>query len=388
MNFDQRLLEWVLFFSGFTAERVETAVQQLQAWSIPHLEAELAEATVDNALAATLLVESVNYLTSIGVPQARLLKKLRGDRDVWPTYAEIRAAKILAAPFKEHAEFELEPQRASGKHADFKVRLVGEEEAVFVEFKAVGLSDAETSFCARMAPHMSNLLPPRGHTAFHGDLETKPFAIRPDCRAHVAAAAAAAVASLPQFPQHLSAVSVVAHHSESTYLRRLIGRLLNEVASQIPEGERGWAAFFWTNGVAAREILRTIRWDEVPERIAGILLVGDVVAFPSPNVHTYYLPLPRGMPADAQSQLLSSGTSKTGATVLSAIETSSGVRATLVADRRDEPPRDLLRRDGRRRIPPFQFMMDRDRGEFATRGIPPIHCDTIQEGELFGVEPG
>jgi hypothetical protein len=103
--------------------------------SIPHLEAELAEATVDNALAATLLVESVNYLTSIGVPQARLLKKLRGDRDVWPTYAEIRAAKILAAPFKEHAEFELEPQRASGKHADFKVRLVGEEEAVFVEFK-------------------------------------------------------------------------------------------------------------------------------------------------------------------------------------------------------------------------------------------------------------
>jgi hypothetical protein len=36
-------------------------------------------------------------------------------------------AKILAAPFKQHAEFELEPRRVSGKHADFKVRLIGEE---------------------------------------------------------------------------------------------------------------------------------------------------------------------------------------------------------------------------------------------------------------------
>jgi len=125
MDFDRNLLDWVQYFCGFPPERVETAVRTIQSWSIRHLETELADATVDNALAATLLVESVEYLVSIGVPAVRLLKKLRDDRDVWPTYAEIRAAKLLAAPFKKQASFELEPLRASGKHADFKVRVIG-----------------------------------------------------------------------------------------------------------------------------------------------------------------------------------------------------------------------------------------------------------------------
>jgi hypothetical protein len=388
MNFDGELLRWVLYFTGFAANRVERALVALGSWGIPRLAAAFSEATIDNAITATLLVESVEYLVSIGTPKDRLLKKLRDDHEVWPTYAEIRAAKLLAAPFKQYAGFELEPLRASGKHADFKVRIIGEDEPVFVEFKAIGLSDAEASFCSRMGPQLQSLLPRRGYTAFHGGIATAPFTIRPEYRAHVDATAAAAVASLPDFPERLAAVSVVAHGSESTYRRRLIGRLINEAAKQVPEGDRGWAAFFWTNGIPARDILKELRWEEVPERIAGLVLVGDAVAFPSPNVHSYYLPLPRKMPADAKSELLSSETSRTGDIVLSAIETSSGVRATLVADRSTDPPRELLRRDGARRIQPFQFMMDRDRGEFARRAVPPIHRESANEVELFGEDPG
>jgi hypothetical protein len=86
--------------------------------AITHVADELLAPNADALVGAILLVESVDSLVERGVPQTKLLSKLRGDSAVWPAWAEIRAASVIANHTPEEATLIAEAGRAEGRHAD------------------------------------------------------------------------------------------------------------------------------------------------------------------------------------------------------------------------------------------------------------------------------
>src|SRR5690606_33527595 len=154
----------------------------------------------------------------------------------------------------------------------------------------------------------------------------------------------------------------VGHGGEERYLRRLTLRLAREVASQIPEGEAGWAAFYWTNGAPVSQLLEHLEWDLVPTRIHGIILVGDAIVFPDANVHTFIHFIERGCHSDQERRVNTSHNRAYVRTTLTEVERSSGVRAVLARVSEDGNVRTLIRRDGSKRISPFILILDADPG--------------------------
>src|SRR4051794_16684377 len=81
--FDSFVLYWVRRLTGLEPARVEEAANTLAAWAIPHLSCELlGKASIDAAVATTLVVEATDRLVESGVERTKLMAKLRGDRDV------------------------------------------------------------------------------------------------------------------------------------------------------------------------------------------------------------------------------------------------------------------------------------------------------------------
>ena len=147
---DDFLLSWVETLTGQQKERVREAAHHVASWAIPHVTSELLERpSIDNAIAALNLSSSVQALAQAGVPENKLLSKLRNDRDVWPTWTEFRAAALLMRTTQ--AKFGLEVNRSTGKHPDYQVSVRGSAPAS-IEFKAIGLSDQEADFCRRVSP--------------------------------------------------------------------------------------------------------------------------------------------------------------------------------------------------------------------------------------------
>lgn len=68
--------------TGLEPSRVETARRSISKLAICHVERELLKLTVDSAIGATLLAESLDDLTGRGVEYTRLVSKLRKDPDV------------------------------------------------------------------------------------------------------------------------------------------------------------------------------------------------------------------------------------------------------------------------------------------------------------------
>ncbi len=93
---ERDLLVAVHKLTGLDPGRVSHARAAIRALGIAHLTRELLQPTIDAAVGATLLADSVEVLTARGVPRLKLESKLRKDRDVWPTWAELRAARNLA----------------------------------------------------------------------------------------------------------------------------------------------------------------------------------------------------------------------------------------------------------------------------------------------------
>jgi hypothetical protein len=92
---DESLLYWTEVLTGLERDRVVRARTEVASWGYAHVSNALLEGTVDAAVAATLLVESIEHIVAHGPPVESLRKKVRKDRDVWGTWAEIRAADIL-----------------------------------------------------------------------------------------------------------------------------------------------------------------------------------------------------------------------------------------------------------------------------------------------------
>lgn len=357
---DQGLLGWVEKLTGLVPERVNDALGRITSWRISHLDRQLLQnPCVDTAVAITLLAEAIQKLCAGGVPEEKLLAKLRRDPDVWPTWAELRAATLLLTVLESGGMFHMEPDRRKGKHADF--RLISKDgEPHSIEFKAIGLSDEEADFCRRVAPALYALVPPLGLLTLHSRLDLPQVPLHRCDLKSMHANALQATTVIPNFPEGLSALEIVGHGGEANYLRRVCLRLQKEATQQIAASESGWAAFYWTNGAPISSVLAHLRWEDLPERLVGLIFLGGAVAFPDANIHSYRHILPRGADPTLSPLTFSPSKYDLGRLVFERFQASSGVRATLLAGGELGEQTELLRRDGRRRILPFNLLLDRD----------------------------
>jgi hypothetical protein len=111
-------------------------------------------------------------------------------------------------------------------------------------------------------------------------------------------------------------------------------------------------------------VQRTIPWPDVPRHVQGFILLGCGVAFPHRQIHCFVRPIPRAVDPRTELEMRSLvGQERLAELVRDRFEASSGVRATLLTVGR----RDLVVRDGSRRILPFNLLMDRDPPEAGRR---------------------
>lgn len=356
MQHDPFILLWSEKLTGLEPERISAARDELASWDFPRLSAELLSDTVDDYVATTLLVEGVRKLEEAGVPRVRLLKKLRLDNEVWSTWSEFRTADILLRWMGE-AELRLEEGKSRGAHADFRFVLPEDQPAQSVEVKAVGLSDEEVDFCARMAPSLDRMLPREGLGHLHAPINGAPPKIPRELRRELSREARRRTGGFPGWQPGLRGITIVAHGSEASYGRRVGGRVA-QAARQLPVDDAGWVAIPWSNGAPYEVVAANIPWTEIPSHVEGVFLVGCGVAFPHPQIHCFATPIPRGTPAIVELELrsLEPGQDELAAIVLERFERSSGVRPTLL----QIGSRTILRRDGSRRVLPFNLLMDDD----------------------------
>jgi hypothetical protein len=355
------IFHWLEILMGIEPERARRAIRTIESWGIESVTRELvSEATIDNALAAMRLSEAVDELTKAGVPESKLLGKLRRDRGLWPTWAEIRAAHLLRSV--TGADVQLEPNRDTGKHSDYALSFKGGQ-PVPIEFKAIGLSDEEQQFCQRISPELDRLVPPFGFLTVHAYLDTRGVNADRDTIDKMHLAARSAADKLDGFPKALAGVTIVGHGGEHNYSRRLATRLQNEVSFQIPEGAQGWGAFYWTNGAPLHNVIRAVQQIAHTKKLAGIVLLGDAVAFPARQVHSFVSVFNASALKESTEDPIpvkSTVDDKYGKDVLTRFERSSGVRAMLLATTHGGKLVELVRRDGKRRILPFNFLIDAD----------------------------
>jgi hypothetical protein len=357
------LTYWTEALTGLDPERVTAARQTVAGWEFDHVSRELLDDSVDAAVAAVLLVEGIEALDQRGVDYKRIRKKLRNDPAVWGTWAEVRAASALLYWAGPDAELRLEEGRSKGAHADFRILLPEDEVATSVEVKAVGLSDDDVAFCQRMAPSLPRLVPKIGLGHIHAPMNAAPPELsRAERRARERDARKKA-RHVPYYPTGLRGAAIVGHGSEERYANRVAKRV-EQAVRQLPTDDECWVAILWSNGAPLREVANTIRWDDIPRHVRGILLVGSGVAFPHRNIHVFVMPVERDRDADADIELQTlnaeEGMQELAALILGHFERSSGVRATLLYG----GARELVRRDGNKRILPFNLMLDPDPVQF------------------------
>lgn len=356
----RELLTWTDRLTGLDPDRVLRAISTIEQWAITSLSQRLARPrTIDDAVRAVLLAEGVAHLVARGAPTNKLLSKLRDDAQFEAVWAEIRCASVLAESHDEDVEVVLEHGKRQGAHADIRLLFPEGPPYTSVEVKAVGLSDDEVDFCARMRQSLDVVIPPFGMVTVPAPLDGKPPVWTPQLAAHHRHEAARRAAGVPNYPAGMAAAVIVARGAEDAYIRRAVSRVQAAVR-QLPLGDECWVALYWTNGAPARQVATAVDWASIPGHVAGLLFIGSVVAFPHRDINVFIIAAPRDLRPDSQRVVESSLDVHFADTVLNRAESSSGVRATLIRGNVRGKRRQLLRRDGRERLPPFNLVLDRD----------------------------
>jgi hypothetical protein len=354
---DDGLYYWVDTLTGLERERVSSALDEIASWGWKHTTDAFLCDEVDSAVAGTLLVEAIDELVSGGIDRARVLKKVRQDRQVWGTWAELRAGALLRTMVFPEAEMLLEDGRSQGAHADLRFLLEGHEDgATSVEIKAIGLSDDEVAFSRRMAPALPKLLPKTGLSHGHAALEAPAPKMTKEMRRAMHKEAAKALREVPLYPTGLRGAAIVGHGSQEHYARRVAGKVAGAVR-QLPTTDTCWVAVYWSNGAPMSDVAAAIDWLEIPAHVVGIMLVGSGVAFPHRQIHCFAAVLHRDAADEEPMDVVSLvDLDELAKLVLERFQSSSGVRPTLLK----AGQRVLLYRDGSRRIFPFNLLLDRD----------------------------
>jgi hypothetical protein len=357
----ESLLGWGERLVGLERERTERAVRELAGWRLPHLTEEfLDRADLDALVGGVLLVESVESLCEHGIPRNKLMKKLRDARDPWPVWAEIRSAAILVGYPGWDIQLEMEALRSRGKHADFRVTW-DDGSQTSIEFKAVGLSEAELSFHQRAADQFEALLPPIGLSNAHGYLD-QPLRVSQAKRDRAWRRSKKLDRTLRRQPltagwAGLRGIAVVGHYTEGSYLARVRSRI-QRALDQLPEGEDSWIAFWWGNGAPMEGVQQLLDSLKAPPHIAGLMFIGQAVAVPWADISCFILGAPRGA-VPGQREVHSAVDDALAERVLERFDSSSGVRPTLLRSAGADAPQ-LMRRDGSRRLTPFNLLFDSD----------------------------
>jgi hypothetical protein len=377
------LFDFTEKLTGLAPARARAGRERVRELQIPHLDRELVSPeTVDAVVASLLLAEGIDALVERGIERTRLVSKLRNDPDVWPTWAELRAADQLGNVLSDDAELALEPDRARGRHADFRAwsptgRVFGflpdsGSTHVSIEFKALGLSDQEASFCRRAVPTLRALTPSDGFVTVHAPIKISRDGVwvNRQRRRHMQEEAARLALVLPRHTSGMSGAVVVAHGTEGAYVARLRSRLV-EAFAQLPNGHSSWVAFHWSNGAPFRLISEALNSVDRPSNLLGVVLIGSAVAFPYPDIHNFLMWGVVG--ADGEDiEFRSELDDAVARTVFERIDASTGVRATIV---RGSPgggrqPQPVVLRDGSRRILPYVLLIDRDPDPMSHRAVP------------------
>jgi hypothetical protein len=353
---DALLLDWTEKLTRLNPERVATARDEVASWEFPNVSAALLAENLDGYIACPLLVEAMHRLGHAGIDHSRLLKKLRTEPDAWSTWAEFRVASSLLELHLSDAELRLEEGKSAGAHADFRF-LLRQAKPLSVEVKAVGLSDEEAEFCERMGPSLPMLLPKEGLGHVHAPVDGDPPKLNRDTRRFLDREAKRRQRSAPMWARGLHGAVIAAHDSEVSYARR-VGQRVAKAARQLPTSDDGWVAIHWSNGAPIQLVRESIPWDEIPDHVHGVFLVGCGVVFPHRQIHCFATPLPRDLPAGAELGVISVDPAQDdlATLVLDLFERSSGVRATLLQVRGQK----LLLRDGSVRFFPFSLLMAPD----------------------------
>jgi hypothetical protein len=345
-------------FFNVPLEELLAADATVAEWGLPHVVTRLLEPTNADAVVATLfLAQSVEELTARDVPPTKLMSKLRNDPDLWPTWAELRAAAKIAATLPDDATFELEASRAKGKHPDFQIGFADGDE-VEIEFKAIGLSDAEIEFSRRAAEVLPSLVPPHGFVTVHSPDLAAPIRLSREKRREGFKEAKKLVKNLWPGARGAAGAVIVGHGAEDNYTRRLAQRL-QEAFDQFTGTKRCWAAFHWTNGAPSRLIAEALATVEIPRRVEAMVFVGSA-AHPG-QIHNYLLQSrrPFRIPSPDTTEVISE-TPDMARGVLQRVEESASVRPTILRVPTKRGMRDLIRRGGEERILPFNLVLDSD----------------------------
>ena len=356
-NAQDAVAYWVARLWGISPERQAAAHQCIDDWGIPHLREALAPGIADRAVASVFLVESFDALVERGIDAKKLLGKLRGDLDIWPTWAELRSAGLLARHTDLDARFLVEPDRSKGRHADFAFEYAdGTRHSI--EFKAIGLSDAEANFGERMGPLLPGLLPRVGVSTMHLlDSTTDVVMNRAERRAHRLRAERLAK-NLHPVARGIAAATIVGHGTAPTYATRL-ARRFHEAIEQLPTDNSCWVAFHWSNGSPVTMVRRALAAAEIPEHVTGVVLTGTI-AIPG-SIDNFIVIFPRPFDSTDGEEIWNSDTTVEDAqAIFTSVDRSSGLRPTYIRVPYAGRTYDFIRRTGDQRIFPFNLVLDPD----------------------------
>jgi hypothetical protein len=359
--------------TGLDVERVEAGLAEVANWKLPLVASEFVDRLdMDAIVGGVLLAESLDALQAQGVPRSKLMKKLRDAvhvNELWAVWAEIRAAAILIGYPGEDLRVEIEAPGTGAKRPDYRW-ILPDGSGLWLEFKAVGLSDPELDWHDRAAAQFDWLLPPAGLSTLHGCLTAR-LMVGMDKRNRAWRESERVAGQLAQeLPgtgwDEVRGISVVGHQTEDTYLCRARSAIKTAV-DQLPRDQESWVALWWGNGAptqAAADLLDSV---DAPENVTGIVFIGQSIAVPWSQISCFIVQVPRGAEIGAH-EMRSSVHAGLARRVMERYESSAGVRPTLL---QTPSGQDLLRRDGNRRLFPFNLLFDADPRKLAAPHRPP-----------------
>jgi len=367
---------WAHRLFGISERRQADAQRTIAHWGIRHISRALSQDDLDGAIAAVLLTEGVDELARRGADANRLVGKLRRDPDVWPTWAEIRAAALFARHAPEGARLVLEPRGPCGRRSDFA--LLNGQHRMNIEFKALGLSDEESAFEASMGLLLERLLPRRGLLTMHVGHPAPTINLsRAERRMRKREAEKRAKYLLPPLSS-IATATIVGHGTEPGYARRLSDRFL-EACRQLDPDDESWVGFHWSNGASVESVRAALASIPVPSFIAGVAVVGSV-GLPG-RLDNYVVMMPTPFGADGGEDRWGSDT-ELGPTkaAFGYVNASAGVRPTYIATIGGPGRIRLLHRRGQRRIHPYNVVLDPDPSRYGRPLAPQDRARYFPEG--------
>jgi hypothetical protein len=233
---------------------------------------------------------------------------------------------------------------------------------VSIEFKALGLSEAEARFCRCARPTLEGLRPNAGFVTLHAplDIHDEGTWLNREERRHGEREAFRLSRHLPAHTRGLSRAVVVAQGAEAAYVARLRSRMI-EAFEQLPTDHDCWVAFHWTNGAPFRLIGEALNEVSAPPNLVGIAFVGTAVAFPHDALHHFIMWALYPQPDDGEI-VFDSPSEELAQLVFDRIDRSAGVRASAVraSVQGERRPQDVLMRDGTQRILAYVLLIDPD----------------------------